>query len=198
MVEVSSPTSSFGQYLSPRSTSTFGGSPRKPFWLYCVYVLFGLVCWNAIRTYYRQKEFVRSTLSANNNDFMDDSINQDGTISYSAGAEEHVVSGNYGSSMYGGGIHTARSKPKTEPTRGARMVKLENNVEPKPSDGSADFNSRKPKAAATSDFEGFSFYVLTDTPVSASGSGPVDTFFMFHLTFFSSPLDSSMIGKGND
>lgn len=68
-------------------------------------------------------------------------------------------------SMYGGGIHTARSQPKTTPTRGARMAKLENNILPKPSDGSADFNARKPKAAATSDFEGFGFYVLTDTPV---------------------------------
>jgi hypothetical protein len=166
MVEISSPASSFGAYLSPRSSPTSGWSPRKPFWLYCIYVLFGLVCWNAVRTYCRQKEFVRSTLSSTDNDLLDDSITSEGTISYSAGAEEHVVSGNYGSSMYGGGIHTARSKPKTEPTRGARMVKLENNVKPKPSDGSADFNTRKSNVAATSDFEAFSFYVLTDTPVS--------------------------------
>jgi hypothetical protein len=166
MVEINSPSSSFGAYISPRSSPTSDRSSRKPLWLYCVYVLFGLVCLNAVRTYHRQKEFVRFTLSSNDNDFLDDNINQDGTISYSAGAEEHVVSGNYGSSMYGGGIHTARSKPKTEPTRGARIVKLENNVNPKPSDGSADFNARKPKAAETSDFEAFSFYVLTDTPVS--------------------------------
>jgi hypothetical protein len=166
MVEISSPSASFGAYISPRSSpnARTNSNNKKPLWLYGVYLLFGLVCFNAFLTYRRQKEFVRSTLMQN--DIMDDTVNADGTISYSAGAEEHVVSGNYGSSMYGGGIHTARSKPKTEPTRGARMAKLENNVEPKPSDGSDDFNARKPKAAASSDFEGFSFYVMTDTPVS--------------------------------
>lgn len=165
MVEIASPSSAFGAFATPRSSptgSTFRS--RKPLWLYGVYFLFGLVCLNAVRTYNQQRAFVRSALAEN--DLMDDSVNEDGTISYSAGAEEHVVSGNYGSSMYGGGIHTARGKPKTEPTRGARMAKLENNIQPKPSNGTADFNARKPKAAASSNFEGFSFYVLTDTPVS--------------------------------
>ncbi|KAG7352254.1 hypothetical protein IV203_008302 [Nitzschia inconspicua] len=166
MVEVASPSSSFGAYTSPRSSPAPYRSPssKKPLWLYCVYLLFGCVCFNAFLTYRRQKAFVRTTLAANNNDLMDDSVNADGSISYSAGAEEHVVSSNYGSSMYGGGIHTARSKPKTEPTRGARMAKLENNILPKPTNGTADFNARKSKAVAISNFEGFSFYVLTDTP----------------------------------
>ncbi|KAL3918765.1 MAG: hypothetical protein SGILL_004080 [Bacillariaceae sp.] len=66
--------------------------------------------------------------------------------------------------MYGGGIHTARSKPKTEPTRGARMAKLEKSINPKPTNGTQDFNARKPKAVASSDWNGFTFYVMTDTP----------------------------------
>jgi hypothetical protein len=121
------------------------------------------VCWNAVRTYKRQRDFVRSTLAEQTPDVEQDS---GGTISYSAGAEEHVVSSNYGSSMYGGGIHTARSQPKTTPTRGARMAKLDKSINPKPSDGTHDFNARKKTQVESSDWNGFSFYVMTDTPVS--------------------------------
>ncbi|KAL3904268.1 MAG: hypothetical protein SGARI_004997 [Bacillariaceae sp.] len=159
-ISTTAPKWAYDALSSPRSSPS-NRPNKRPLWLYCVYLLFALVCWNAVRTYQRQRDFVRSALEEQQ---QDDIVMEDGTISYSAGAEEHVVSGNYGSSMYGGGIHTARSKPKTTPTRGARMAKLEKSINPKPSDGSSDFNARKPKKVASSDWNGFSFYVMTDTP----------------------------------
>tara|TARA_B110001452_G_scaffold131973_1_gene109635 strand:+ start:238 stop:552 length:315 start_codon:yes stop_codon:yes gene_type:complete len=76
---------------------------------------------------------------------------------YSAGAEEHVVSQNYGSSMYGGSVHTSRTKSKKHSTSKAKL----DNILPK-ADGSKDYNNKKGK---NRDFHEFSFYVITDTPV---------------------------------
>jgi hypothetical protein len=67
--------------------------------------------------------------------------------------------------MYGGGIRTSRSAPKTP---GAKMTKLES-INPKPSDGTQDYNvkmKKKNKKDTATNFDGFSFYVMTDTPVS--------------------------------
>jgi len=160
-VEISTPSSSPSSSTNFAASSSYGRR-RKPLWLWCVYVVFGLVCWNAAKTYQRQKELVLSTLQQTNYEESFDDESENG-ISYSAGAEEHVISANYGSSMYGGGIHTSRAKPKKTPTRGARMAKLQN-IYPKPSDGKKDFNVVKKKKIASSNFNGFSFYVMTDTP----------------------------------
>lgn len=86
----------------------------------------------------------------------------DGTleVSSSAGAEQHVISANYGSSMYGGGIHTSHGKTRKTPNQATRIAKLEN-INPKPSDGSKDMNLGRLQG----DFGAFSFYAMTDTPV---------------------------------
>jgi len=137
MVEISS--------TAIRSSSV--SSERKPSWLIAIYVLFVLVCLNAVRTYENQKRL-----------FLKESEGNDGMEiqNYSAGAEEHVVSQNYGSSMYGGSVHTSRTKSKKHSTSKAKL----DNILPK-SDGSKDYNNKKGK---NRDFHEFSFYVITDTP----------------------------------
>lgn len=86
--------------------------------------------------------------------------NENIELQYSAGAEEHVVSSNYGSSMYGGSIRAAATTKKKKPPREITFQ----NIKPKSTDGSGDFIVRK-SGPSTSDFNGFSFYVMTDTPV---------------------------------
>jgi uncharacterized protein (DUF2164 family) len=117
-------------------------------------VLFGLVCVNAVLTYQRQKRLIEASLRNGLTD--DDEIEEFS----STGAEEHVISANYGSSMYGGGIHTSRSQSKKKKKDTTKVVL---SVSPKPSDGSKDLN-RKRRDRRT-DFHAFSIYIMTDTPV---------------------------------
>jgi hypothetical protein len=158
MVEISSTAIS----RSTLSTSTTTSTARKPAWLIAIYALFILVCLNAARTYENQKKIVQSKIAESEHN---DSIE----IHDSAGAEQHVVSANYGSSMYGGSIHTSRtkSKSKSKTTDAALLAKLEkekkNSILPKPSDGSMDYITKA--GNNSSDFNRFSFYVITDTPV---------------------------------
>mmetsp|Transcript_5707 Transcript_5707/g.16331 ORF Transcript_5707/g.16331 Transcript_5707/m.16331 type:complete len:446 (+) Transcript_5707:152-1489(+) len=151
MVEVSSPTSSFRTLSTPRSRSE--PALKKPVWLLAIYALFVLVCLNAVRLYLDRKRVVRlERMELEKNDNLE--------LLYSAGAEQHVVSSNYGSSMYGGSIRAADStKKKKKP---ARETTLEN-IKPKPKDGSSDYIVRKP-GKDLSDFNGFSFYLMADTP----------------------------------
>ncbi|OEU22169.1 hypothetical protein FRACYDRAFT_232322 [Fragilariopsis cylindrus CCMP1102] len=153
MVEISNTAIS----RSTLSTSTTTSTARKPVWLIAIYALFILVCLNAVRTYENQKKIVQSKIAeSEHNDSLE--------IHDSAGAEQHVVSANYGSSMYGGSIHTSRtkSKSKSKTTDAALLAKLENSILPKPSDGSMDYITKA--GNNSSDFNGFSFYVITDTP----------------------------------
>ena len=156
MVEISS--TAISRSTLSTSTSTTTSTARKPAWLIAIYALFILVCLNAVRTYENQKKFVQSKIAeSEHNDSLE--------IHDSAGAEQHVVSANYGSSMYGGSIHTSRtkSKSKSKTTDAALLAKLENSILPKPSDGSMDYITKA--GNNSSDFNGFSFYVITDTPV---------------------------------
>ena len=117
MVEISS--------TAIRSSSA--SSERKPSWLIAIYVLFVLVCLNAVRTYENQKRLLLEVVKeSGGNDGME-------IQNYSAGAEEHVVSQNYGSSMYGGSVHTSRTKSKKHSTSKAKL----DNILPK-ADGSKD------------------------------------------------------------
>ena len=153
MVEISSPSSSFKTLNSPRSRSE--APAKKPAWLLVIYTLFVLVCLNAVRTYQNQKQLLRLELHEREQ-------NDNLKIQYSAGAEQHVVSSNYGSSMYGGSIQAADSTKKKK-KKPARETSFEN-VKPRPKDGSRDYIIRKP-GYISSNFSGFSFYVMSDTPV---------------------------------
>ena len=156
MVEISS--TAISRSTLSTSTSTTTSTARKPAWLIAIYALFILVCLNAVRTYENQKKIVQSKIAeSEHNDSLE--------IHDSAGAEQHVVSANYGSSMYGGSIHTSRTKSKSNSkiTDAALLAKLENSILPKPSDGSMDYITKA--GNNSSDFNGFSFYVMTDTPV---------------------------------
>ena len=170
MVEISSPSSSFNTLNIPRSrseTSSSSSTNKKPAWLIAIYVLFVLVCLNAARTYQSQKQLVRLQIEEReHNDSLEIHDSNHG------GGEQHVVNSNYGSSMYGGAISAAGSstKKKKKPAR-SRVTAFES-IRPKPSDGSQDYNNYiiKNKAGNHSDsissnFNGFSFYVMTDTPV---------------------------------
>lgn len=120
---------------------------RKPVWIYAIYLLFLIVCLNAVRTYQEQKELVRSRLEVES---------AETEITYS-GAEEHVVTAGVGSSQYGGSMKasTVGTKKKNK-----YAGKLFNGIRPEPSGGTKDYiNQHSP-----SDFEGFSFYVMADTP----------------------------------
>ncbi|VEU41382.1 unnamed protein product [Pseudo-nitzschia multistriata] len=152
MVEISSP-SSFKTLKTPRSRSD--APEKKPLWLLVIYALFFLVCLNAIWTYKDRKRLVWLELQERE---QNDNIE----IQYSAGAEQHVVSSNYGSSMYGGSIRAAESHKKKKKKKSARKTTLEN-ILPRPRDGSKDYIIRKP-GNNSSDFKAFSFYVMTDTP----------------------------------
>ena len=161
MVEISSPSSSFNTLNTPRSRTET--STKKPAWLIAIYALFALVCLNAARTYQNQKRFVRLQIEElEHNDSLEIHHN-----SAASAEEQHVVSANYGSSMYGGAIHAASSsstkKKKKNPARATTL----DNIRPKPSDGSKDYNIIKKAGSnhSSSDFNGFSFYVMTDTPV---------------------------------
>lgn len=144
MVEISSIAVSRSALSSSTSTLT----TKKPTWLLAIYALFILVCLNAVRTYLNQKRSLQLKISESE---LKDSLE----IHYGGAAEEHVVSSNYGSSMYGGFVHA--KKKNSIHTHGTRLSVIEN-VLPKASDGSNDY------AGNHSDFNGFSFYVLTDTP----------------------------------
>mmetsp|Transcript_15759 Transcript_15759/g.32282 ORF Transcript_15759/g.32282 Transcript_15759/m.32282 type:complete len:447 (+) Transcript_15759:120-1460(+) len=152
MVEISSPSSSFKTLNSPRSRSE--AQAKKPVWLLVIYALFILVCLNAVRTYQNQKHLLRLELEERE---QNDKLK----MQYSAGAEQHVVSSNYGSSMYGGSIRAADSTKKRKKKQ-ARETTFEN-VKPRPKDGSRDYIIRNP-GYNSSDFSGFSFYVMSDTP----------------------------------
>lgn len=127
-------------------------------------MLFLVVCINAVLTYNQKKQIIVTIENGGGN-----SNNNDASSS-SAGAEEHVVSQSYGSSMYGGGIHTTRSKSDalgSTKRNATRQAKLEN-IYPRP-DGSQDLNLKlleKPKGGSKTNFGAFSLYAMTDTPVS--------------------------------
>ena len=155
MVDVASPSASSDAPGGPRSRA----EEKRPLWLLAIYLLFLLVCLNAARTYRDQKRLVRLQI--------EERTRSDGEeLHYSAGAEEHVVSSNYGSSMYGGSIHAAAS-PGVKKRKPVRPVNFDN-VRPKPSDGTKDYNTelqREDGKHPPSDFGGFSFYAMADTPV---------------------------------
>ena len=147
MVEVSSPSSSFNRLSTP--TNRGSATSRKPVWLYAIYALFFLVCLNAFKTYQEQNELVRLRMEEESDE---------AEINYSAGAEEHVVTTGVGSSQYGGSMKAAQSgvKKKTK----IAGTKFES-IRPEPSDGTNDYATQHPPL----DFEGFSIYVMADTPV---------------------------------
>eukprot|EP00535_Pseudo-nitzschia_heimii_P006550 CAMPEP_0197176616 /NCGR_PEP_ID=MMETSP1423-20130617/2479_1 /TAXON_ID=476441 /ORGANISM="Pseudo-nitzschia heimii, Strain UNC1101" /LENGTH=428 /DNA_ID=CAMNT_0042626013 /DNA_START=115 /DNA_END=1401 /DNA_ORIENTATION=- len=145
MVEVSSPSSSFNRLNTP--TNRGNVTSRKPVWLYAVYALFLLVCLNAFKTYQEQKELVRLQIEEQG----------DQAEVHSAGAEEHVVTTGVGSSQYGGSMKAAQSGGKKKKRSDGITYK---NIRPEPSDGTNDYATRH----SSSDFEGFSFYVMADTP----------------------------------
>eukprot|EP00536_Pseudo-nitzschia_multiseries_P017760 jgi/Psemu1/226394/e_gw1.1796.1.1 len=64
--------------------------------------------------------------------------------------------------MYGGSIRAADSTKKNKNKKPARETTLEN-ISPRPKDGSRDYIIRKP-GNNSSDFNGFSFYLMSDTP----------------------------------
>lgn len=140
---------------------------EKPRWLQAIYLLFLIVCLNAVLTYNRQKRLVRMT--AGDGDKSEESLD----LHYSAGAEEHVVSQSYGSSMYGGGIHTTRQKSKSKAASSSTSAsKKFQDIRPPP-DGTKDLNLKldKKHGGSKSDFGGFSIYVMSDTPVSNKSRG---------------------------
>jgi hypothetical protein len=176
MVEISSTAIS----RSTLSTSTTASTARKPAWLIAIYALFILVCLNAVRTYENQKRFVQSKIAeSEHNDSLE--------IHNGAGAEQHVVSANYGSSMYGGSIHTSRtkskSKSKSKPTDAVLLAKLENSILPKPSNGSMDYITTKAGNNNPLDFNGFSFYVMTDTPVRKRNTHTIINLVRCYISF---------------
>ena len=147
MVEISYPRSSFDRNAPQQRDDN---TPKnKPIWLLACYALFFLSCLNVVRTYQDQKELVRSRLEKES----------DGNeINYSAGAEDHVVTAGVGSSRYGGSMVAAKSRKKK---RKKSIGTTFNDVTPQPSDGSKDYTLNH----SPSDFQGFSFYVMADTPV---------------------------------
>lgn len=150
MVEISSPSSSFDRLNTP--TNRGNATNRKPVWLYAIYALFFWVCLNAFKTYQEQNQLVRSRIEEES----------DGVeINYSAGAEEHVVTAGVGSSQYGGSLKAAQSGTKKKKRSDGIAFK---NIRPEPSDGTNDYITRH----SSSDFEGFSIYVMADTPFTES------------------------------
>lgn len=143
-----------GRGRNERSGGLVGGKPK---WLLALYVLFGFVCMNAVVTYQRQKRLVRASSLLRKN-YTDDDSEEFG----STGAEEHVISANYGSSMYGGGIHTTRSKTKKKKKTSETGAKAKS-INPKPSDGRKDLNRKRHERRTN--FNAFSLYIMTDTPV---------------------------------
>jgi len=77
-------------------------------------------------------------------------------IHYS-GAEEHVVTAGVGSSQYGGSMKAALPGKKKKKNN---LDTSFNGVRPEPSNGLKDYIIHH----SPSDFEGFSFYVMADTP----------------------------------
>jgi len=157
MVEISTPSSSFNSLHTPRSRADASSSNKKPAWLIAIYALFVLVCLNVARTYQNQKQLVRLQIEdREHNDSLE--------IHYSGGGEQHVVDSNYGSSMYGGAIRATGSSKKKK-KKPASVTTFES-IRPKPSDGSKDYIIKMAgNHSVSSNFNGFSFYVMTDTPV---------------------------------
>ena len=137
--------------ISRKSHTAEASSRKKPVWLFAVYGLFLLSCFNAFRTYKNQKELVRLEVE---NERENDSIE----TRYSAGAEENVVTAGVGSSQYGGSVRAADKKNNKRKKLSSTNFK---GIRPEPSDGSKDYTKTHPP----SDFKGFGFYVMADTPV---------------------------------
>ena len=108
-----------------------------------------LSCLNAFRTYHDQKELVRLKLEQE----RENQVNE----VHSVGAEEHVVTAGVGSSQYGGSVKAQDRTKKGKKKLGTNFK----GIRPEPSDGSKDYRKSHP----ASDFEGFGFYVMADTPV---------------------------------
>lgn len=156
------------------SSASVNGKPRrgrlhfiraigeKPRWLQAIYLLFVVVCLNAVLMYNREKQMI--FIAGGVDETGDDSLQGQ----YSAGAEEHVVSQSYGSTMYGGGIHTHRDKKKKPTESSPSASKKFEKLQPAP-DGTKDMNLKlsTKKGGSRSDMAGFSIYVMSDTPVSS-------------------------------
>jgi hypothetical protein len=148
MVGTLTPQSSF----NPRTTSQQRNreAPTKtPLWLFAFYALFAFVCMNTFWTYQDQKKLVLSRIEKESETVE---------TQYSAGAEEHVVTTGVGSSQYGGSLKAALpKKKKKKKSLGTNF----NHIRPEPSNGSNDYRTKH----SASEFNGFSFYVIADTPV---------------------------------
>mmetsp|Transcript_60950 Transcript_60950/g.149240 ORF Transcript_60950/g.149240 Transcript_60950/m.149240 type:complete len:466 (+) Transcript_60950:234-1631(+) len=149
-----------------------GGALRaiaeKPRWLQAIYLLFVGVCLNAILTYNREKQLALlagEEAAATASSITHDNDNGLGGIQYSAGAEEHVVSSSYGSSMYGGSIHTHRDK-KSKIKGSSSTSKKQPKIEPVP-DGTKDLALKlsKKSGGSTTDMSGFRIFAMSDTPM---------------------------------
>jgi len=105
---------------------------------------------NTFWTYQDQKKLVQSRIQKESETIE---------AQYSAGAEEHVVTTGVGSSQYGGSLKASlpnNKKKKKKKSLGTNF----NQIHPEPSDGSNDYRTNH----SASDFNGFSFYVIADTP----------------------------------
>ena len=152
-----------------RGGGTLRAVAEKPRWLQAIYLLFVGVCLNAVLTYNREKQLAilaeKESATAASSDT--DDVDGSNGIQYSAGAEEHVVSSSYGSSMYGGSIHTHRDK-KSKIKGSSSTSKKQPKIEPVP-DGTKDLAlklSKKP-GGSTTDIAGFGIFAMSDTPVRA-------------------------------
>jgi hypothetical protein len=158
MVEVviAPPSSSSNPRNTPRQRDKSEASKKKPIWLFACYALFVLACLNLVRTYKDQKESVRLRIE------KEESEGVDVEIGYSAGAEENVVTAGVGSSQYGMSVKATQSGNGKKKKKNNKLSTTFNGIRPEPSDGSNDYNIMNP---SPSDFKGFSFYVMADTPV---------------------------------
>jgi len=149
MVKISSLPSSVNAVTTPRQQAE--ASKKKPLWIFAFYALFFSACLNLVNTYQDQKELVRLRVV--------EEEKREGVevISYSAGAEEHLVSVGVGSSQYGGSMKAAQSGTKKKKKN---LGTTFNGIHPQPSNGSKDYAVNHPP----SDFNGFSFYFMADTP----------------------------------
>jgi hypothetical protein len=103
-----------------------------------------------VQTYKDQKESARLRIEQEESEKVDN-------VGYSAGAEENVVTAGVGSSQYGMSLKATQHGKKKKNVLDTTTF---NDIRPKPSDGSKDYiNNHTP-----SDFKGFSFYVMADTP----------------------------------
>ena len=156
MVEISSPSSSANARSSRRPRPAEAQKQKKPIWLFGFYALFFMSCLNFYWTYQDQKELVRLRIEKEQERARERAQVE---ILSSAGGEDHVVTAGVGSSQYGSSMKATESGKKKKKNRLGTM--LFDSIRPRPSDGSNDYITTH----SASDFQGFSFYVMTDTPV---------------------------------